>query len=870
MKTITWDRVHFGLTVYRNFVFVALATFFVLLFGTQAHAAANTVVLTKNYGYEQYSAQGLPSNTVIDASAASWIHDNDDTNGLSNPYPILVHSAPGVILSGGQVLGNIDQTTTWREVYDLGNAAAIRLEESPNAVIRNWRITNTWDALRVSWNTQNFIIENVWVSDGRDDAVENDKLNSGTIRNSLFDGVFAGISVDPSSASPIDGSDEVITIEGVLMRLKPYLYEGQVTHASIIKTDSATDGAVTPQLRFINNVFAIQDVNHRSYRSMFNAWDHTIESSGNYFLNLSDTPLPSGYPKPPAGWTVLQGQAARDYWKQSRDKWVANYSTGSTSTPIPPSSSLRAGDRVATVSTLNVRGSASTAGVNLGTQNTGARGTLQSGPVVANGYNWWNINYDVSPDGWSAEDWLVKVPAEQAVTADINANPQSITTGQSATLSWTSTNASSCTGTNFTTGGLTTGSVSVKPLANTTYTIRCANASTNASDSAVVGVTSVPLPPPVEPPPVEEPTPGTGETKTISVRVSSTNDDAEERVAKGSMDLASSDLNIVTDGSNVQIVGVRFRNLAIPKGAKIEKASILFAVDEATTNTASAVIRGQATGDASAFSSTVKNISSRAQTTASASWSNMPQWTTVGAAGSAQRTPELKSVVQEVVNRSDWSSGNDVAFILTGSGVRTAESYDGSSAKAPLLTITYTPAATNDEPDIPEVPEEEEEPTVPVSNPETLTIIPTDDASIVSDSSDESFGSEAALELDSHPEKAVLLKFDVSDIDGRKVKSAKLRLYGKNKSSIGGHLYATANATWSEETVTWDTAPAASGSSVAAYGPVVVDTWNVLDIKSVITGDKTYSFRLVPASDDGADYYSKESSNKPQLVIEVE
>ena len=108
-----------------------------------------------------------------------------------------------------------------------------------------------------------------------------------------------------------------------------------MTHSAMIKTDSATDGEVTPNLVFKNNVFAIEDVHHHSYRSMFDAWDHTIESSNNYLLNLSDEPLPSDYPMPPAGWTVLQGQAARDYWAEAKANWIENHD-GNTGTTVPP------------------------------------------------------------------------------------------------------------------------------------------------------------------------------------------------------------------------------------------------------------------------------------------------------------------------------------------------------------------------------------------------------------------------------------------------------------------------------------------------------------------------------------------------------
>ncbi len=293
----------------------------------------STITLAKDFGYTAYRVSGLASGTVIDASDASWILDNNAGDGKSDAYPVLVYKAPNVVIQGGTIVGNIDLKSDWAKVYAMGNSAAIRTEDAPNATIRDWHISNSWDAVRVSWNSPNFVIEDIWATNIRDDAVENDRLQSGTIRDSLFDGAFSGISVDPDNANPIDGRKETVVIDGVLMRLQKSLYEGEMTHSSFIKTDSATNGAVTPNLRFVNNVFALEDVNHHSYRSMFDAWAHTVESKNNYFLNLSNVPLPKGYPLPPSGWTVLQGQAARDYWAHARDAWIARHADGSTAAP---------------------------------------------------------------------------------------------------------------------------------------------------------------------------------------------------------------------------------------------------------------------------------------------------------------------------------------------------------------------------------------------------------------------------------------------------------------------------------------------------------------------------------------------------------
>lgn len=58
---------------------------------------------------------------------------------------------------------------------------------------------------------------------------------------------------------------------------------------------------------------------------------------------------------------------------------------------------------------------------------------------------------------------------------------QTIYTGDSALLSWSSSNTSSCTGTNVDTGGATSGSVSVTPNSTTTYTVTCNGVETSST-----------------------------------------------------------------------------------------------------------------------------------------------------------------------------------------------------------------------------------------------------------------------------------------------------------------------------------------------------------------------------------------------------
>ena len=88
----------------------------------------------------------------------------------------------------------------------------------------------------------------------------------------------------------------------------------------------------------------------------------------------------------------------------------AGYGT-SIFSPVPaPSTELsakfRVGDRVRVTQGVNVRTTPSTAGTLLGTQSVGILGIIVSGPSAANGYNWYQINFDSGADGWSIEDVL--------------------------------------------------------------------------------------------------------------------------------------------------------------------------------------------------------------------------------------------------------------------------------------------------------------------------------------------------------------------------------------------------------------------------------------------------------------------------------
>ncbi|MFW5444573.1 MAG: Ig-like domain-containing protein [Methylococcaceae bacterium] len=177
-----------------------------------------------------------------------------------------------------------------------------------------------------------------------------------------------------------------------------------------------------------------------------------------------------------------------------------------------------------------------------------------------------------------------------------------------------------------------------------------------------------------------------GEVISLSVPVVMETDDAEENLGDGNVDLSSSDLEMSLDRSFTQLVGLRFQTINVPHGAKIIKATIQYQTDETSSEQTVLSVRGEASVDAATFLDVSFNISTRALTSASVDW--MPSaWNLRGEAGPNQATSDLSIIVQELVDQTDWTVGNAMVFITSGSGNRVAESFNG--IVAPILHLEY-------------------------------------------------------------------------------------------------------------------------------------------------------------------------------------
>jgi Glycosyl hydrolase catalytic core/Concanavalin A-like lectin/glucanases superfamily/Putative Ig domain len=173
-----------------------------------------------------------------------------------------------------------------------------------------------------------------------------------------------------------------------------------------------------------------------------------------------------------------------------------------------------------------------------------------------------------------------------------------------------------------------------------------------------------------------------------SASVSHGTNDAEQ-AASGAVTLNSSDLELVNDGAaGDQIVGLRFENFALPVGAVIASASLQFSADEAQSETTALTLRAQAAGFAPGFTTSANNLGARPLTTASVAWSPAA-WATVGERGPLQRTPDLAALVGEVIAHPGWTNGSALAFLITGTGHRTADAADEAGGVPAALTVNY-------------------------------------------------------------------------------------------------------------------------------------------------------------------------------------
>ena len=149
----------------------------------------------------------------------------------------------------------------------------------------------------------------------------------------------------------------------------------------------------------------------------------------------------------------------------------------------------------------------------------------------------------------------------------------------------------------------------------------------------------------------------------LDLQVGASSDDCVRRLTSSNWWLANTSQLAGADGASLYQYGggMRFLNVTIPQGATINTAYLTLRARAATSaNTVNSRISAEKQDNPATFADDAAAFDTRwaNRTTARVDWDNIPAWT----ADIDYNSPSIVSVIQEIVNRAGWSSGNAIVI----------------------------------------------------------------------------------------------------------------------------------------------------------------------------------------------------------------
>ena len=296
------------------------------------HVSGSTLVLEGNRDLQPFVFDARRSAGIreIDARNASFIlansgnadptADRDCSSGsaATNPYPFRLRHAPGLKISGGLFQGRVPQNSDWRASYC--NSAAMHLRDSSDVVIRGVRVEGAWDGLRLADGSTGVTLSGSWLSNIADDAIENDYLQALQVSDTLIDGTFQGISLQPGKGLEEMRSPHMIDVAGLLIRFVERPYRGDSRFGALTKNRDNS-----PRMRISDSVVAIDYRGGTSWPAYWErSWSLVEQARNNRLLWLSPLPIPDWFPRPPqgSGFEVLTGEPAQRAWEEAKQNWI--------------------------------------------------------------------------------------------------------------------------------------------------------------------------------------------------------------------------------------------------------------------------------------------------------------------------------------------------------------------------------------------------------------------------------------------------------------------------------------------------------------------------------------------------------------------
>src|SRR5438876_131762 len=268
-----------------------------------------------------YETGSLASSAKVDATTAQFLVDQG-TN-----VPVRVGGGNGICWSGGEVLGQFPPSTSWSTMHDKYGMIPGSGSSANGIKIQNVTIFSYGDG--ISFDVQddaNWSIKNVHVKYSRDDCIENDFLNAGTIDSTFLDGCYDAVSAQEYTGSH-NGNNNILTISNSLLRLQPMdaVYAGAVpNHNAFWKWST-----IGPSLALYNNVFRTDGPSREGNGAQM--WmapppGKLADCKNNVMVWLGSGSYPETLPTTFNGqpcFTILTGAAGLQNWNNAVAQWYA-------------------------------------------------------------------------------------------------------------------------------------------------------------------------------------------------------------------------------------------------------------------------------------------------------------------------------------------------------------------------------------------------------------------------------------------------------------------------------------------------------------------------------------------------------------------
>jgi parallel beta-helix repeat protein len=269
------------------------------------------------------------------------------------------------------------------------------------------------------------------------------------------------------------------------------------------------------------------------------------------------------------------------------------------------------------------------------------------------------------------------------------------------------------------------------------------------------------------------------------------------------------------------------------------------------------------TGDGT-YSFALIGISTDGVTFSSHEGSQVPQLVISTINGSVTNTP-LPSSTQTNTAIPTQTSTPTITFTPTNPPTTTpTATLTNTPTAGPTFTptFTYTPLNTP----LPTATFTNTPTTIPVT---TLTFIPNADSYVREGGPTANYGLNVQLWVayGIGASYESYLKFTVTGVLGS-VQSATLRLYSTSSTVDGPAVYSTMN-NWTETGITWNTRPALTSIGMDDKGPIATGVWIDYNVTPLVVSNGIYSFVLVTTSSDSVSFSSREGSQPPQLILNI-